>query len=177
MGLAILSAFACSAPGLWVSVDDEEAGLTVSGVQADLSVQSDWGGGYCAAVTLSNRGPSRVTSWSVVVELNQSKVTNAGSAALALNGTRGTFAPAGTSSAIQPGQAVSFGFCSASTGSDHRPILTSLSVQGGGTAADGSSSSRSGGADAGRAPDAGSEAPDAGAAATMTTLYADITAR
>lgn len=165
--LAILSAFACSAPGLWVSIDDEEAGLTVSGVQAALIVQSDWGSGYCAAVTLSNEGPSPVTSWSVVVELNQSKVTNAWGAALAPNGTRGKFAPAGTGSAIQPGQAVSFGFCSASTGSNHRPILTSLSVQGGG------SSARSVGADAGR----GSEAPDAGAAETMTTFYADVAVR
>ncbi len=49
--------------------------ISSAGVDAGLSFQSDWGAGYCANVTLSNGSAAPVTSWTVVLDLHQSTVS------------------------------------------------------------------------------------------------------
>lgn len=39
---------------------------------ADLALQSQWGSGYCANVTVKNTSASRTTSWGVAVGLDGS---------------------------------------------------------------------------------------------------------
>lgn len=50
------------------------AALTTGGVEATLSLQSDWGSGYCADVFLDNHGDTPVTSWSVTLNTRQSSI-------------------------------------------------------------------------------------------------------
>src|SRR5690606_32270335 len=51
------------------------AALTTGGVEATLSLQSDWGSGYCADVFLDNHGDTPVTSWSVTLNTRQSSIS------------------------------------------------------------------------------------------------------
>ncbi len=106
--------------------------LIVSGVSATLSVSSDWGAGYCADVTLQNTSVAAVTSWSAVVELGQSTLSQLWNGTATQSGSQITVTPAGWNVEIAPGASVSFGFCGNSTGTSYRPSLASLVVGGGG---------------------------------------------
>jgi hypothetical protein len=107
--------------------------LIASGVNATLTLQSDWGAGYCAEVTLQNTSAAAVTSWTAVIELNQSTVTNLWNGTVTRSGTQITVKPvAAWNSGIAPGASLgAFGFCATSSGSDYRPALVSLTVTGG----------------------------------------------
>jgi uncharacterized repeat protein (TIGR02543 family) len=107
--------------------------VSANGATADLTFQSDWGAGYCANVVVTNGSASPVTSWTLVIELNQSTVSQQPWGATATqSGTQLTVKPVSYTAAIAPGTSVSFGFCGAATGSTYRPALVSLAVVGGG---------------------------------------------
>ncbi len=105
------------------------AAISSNGVNATISMQSDWGSGYCAGVTLSNGSTAPVTSWSVVIQLN-STLSNLWSASYAQSGTQLTATPMSWNASIPPGAAINFGFCGTGAG---RPTLSSLTVTGGGS--------------------------------------------
>jgi hypothetical protein len=130
---------------------DDDAGrviseLTTNGVNVTLSLQSDWGAGYCANVTLQNTSANPVTSWSVLIELNGSQLSNAWNATTSVSGSRLTATALGYNSTIAPNASVGFGFCAASASATSRPTIVSSTITGGGvTGTGGSSSGGSGG--------------------------------
>jgi len=105
--------------------------LTSGGVNVTVSLQSDWTAGYCANVTLQNTGTAAVTSWTVVLDLNQATLANLWSGSYTQSGARLTVTPAGFNASIAPGTSTSFGFCGNATGSNYHPTLVSVSVVGG----------------------------------------------
>ena len=75
--IAVAIAASClNACGTEQGSESKETGLASSpvsanGVDATLSYASDWGNGYCANVTLTNKGTAPVSNWSLVVAMNQ----------------------------------------------------------------------------------------------------------
>jgi hypothetical protein len=119
--------------------------LIESGVNGTLAVSSDWGAGYCADVTLRNTSASAVTSWTVVVELDQSTLSQLWNGTVTQGGSQITVTPAGWNVSIAPGASASFGFCGNSTGTSYRPSLVSLAVVGGGESGKGGGDLAAGG--------------------------------
>jgi hypothetical protein len=103
----------------------------VSGAgDATLSLTSNWGSGYCAEVSIANRGSSSITDWSVTLELKQASVNNL------WNGTRNgsIVTPASHNRSIAAGAKVSFGFCANVSGAAQiPPTIAALSVSSGAT--------------------------------------------
>lgn len=48
--------------------------ITSGSVEATISLQTDWGSGYCADVFIDNHGNSTVTDWTVVLDTRQSNI-------------------------------------------------------------------------------------------------------
>src|SRR5262249_18431749 len=61
-GLSVALAASCLADPEDEEIATEEGALTSSGVNATVSLTSDWGAGYCANITLANGGSTNVTS-------------------------------------------------------------------------------------------------------------------
>lgn len=101
--------------------------LSSNGVTAELSVNNNWGAGYCAAVTLTNEGGSAVSGWQVSLDTNGSSINNLWSGNKSGNVVTGM----GYNSTIAPGSSVSFGFCATSPSSSAIASLDNLSVDGG----------------------------------------------
>jgi glucuronoarabinoxylan endo-1,4-beta-xylanase len=145
----ILSAVGFVAAGCGTARDASELteqALGATGVSGSLALQSDWGQGYCANVTVTNSGSATTTSWTAVVNLNQSALSNAWSATTALSGTTLTATPLSWNAALAPNASTTFGFCATSTGTNYHPTLVSLTLAGGGsTGASGSAAGSSGG--------------------------------
>jgi aryl-phospho-beta-D-glucosidase BglC (GH1 family) len=137
LGTLFLSLGACNGghapePGTDTSTDTSAAALSANGVDATLKLQSDWTTGYCAEVTLKNTSATPVTSWTAVVDLNQSTLSQSWNGTVTQSGSQITVKPVDWNGNIAPGASLSaFGFCGNSTGSNYRPTLVSLVVTGG----------------------------------------------
>src|SRR5580698_7900483 len=108
--------------------------LSGSGLSATIALSSDWGGGYCANVTVTNTGASAITTWQVVINLNQSTAAAPWSATGVTSGSQMTNGPLAWNAAIAPGGTASYGFCATATGTNYHPTLVSVGGgSGGGT--------------------------------------------
>lgn len=97
---------------------------------ATLTIQNDWGGGYCAAVTVANNGSAAVSSWQVTLNLANSQINNLWNGQVSGNTVNGL----AYNNTINAGNQTSFGFCADVLGSNYLPTLTALVVSGGGSA-------------------------------------------
>ena len=136
LGAAALSPFAsgCVAP----DQADEEVALGGSALTSAMSgsvvVSSDWTGGYCANVTVTNSGSSAVTAWTAVIQLNQSTMSSIWSATGTQSGTLLTTVGVDFNSALAAGASTTFGFCANATGTSYHPTtVTVTGTSGGGT--------------------------------------------
>lgn len=121
--------------------------IVQNGVEVTLRVTSDWGGGYCADVSLKNQSSSTVTNWAVILDLNGSTSSGPWNGVPSGPASNWRIGPAGYNQTIAPGQTASFGFCATSPNAQSRAILLSAQITGGGTGGGGSGgSSGSGGA-------------------------------
>ena len=123
------------------------AELTVQNVNATVSLQSDWGSGYCADVFIKNGGSVAVSGWEVTLQLRASSITSLWNGQLAQD----VVTPAAHNARIDPGQTASFGFCANATGKDYLPSVAGLTFDGGGGSAAGGSPGSGGSASGGRA--------------------------
>jgi hypothetical protein len=101
-----------------------------TGYSAVLTLDSDWGTGYCATVSVQNDTPSTLWTWTVVLELNASRLTSSWGVRTRSSGSRLTATPLSYNSVLAPGAAVTFGFCGQATGPNYRPVLISPSGEG-----------------------------------------------
>jgi hypothetical protein len=151
--------------------------LSTNGVNADLGLQSDWGTGYCAGLTLVNTSSAPVSAWTAVVELNQSAMTQIWNGTAVPSGTRITISPMAWNSTLAPGASnASVGFCGSGTGANHRPVLVSLSVVGGGGSGSGGGAGGgpgSGGGSAGAGGGSGCSGPCNAATPVYPTLQSN----
>ena len=99
--------------------------LTSGSGEATLDVNNHWGSGYCANVTIANRGSQAITSWTVGLNLNGTTISNLWNG----NISGVTVTPAPYNANIAPGTNTSFGFCANGSAT---PSLATFQVQGGG---------------------------------------------
>lgn len=95
--------------------------------EATLTVDNNWGAGYCASVSVANNGSSDITSWTVELDFNGSVVNNLWNGNLSGN----SVTPEVYNATVSPGNSTSFGFCA---DGGNVAELAALSVNGGGTA-------------------------------------------
>lgn len=86
--------------------------LRTGSAEATLSIQNDWGSGYCAEVVIANLGTTAVASWEVTLDLKDSPVTDVWNGAQAGD----VFRPLEHNQRIAPQDSVSFGFCATGNG-------------------------------------------------------------
>ena len=127
----VLFALGACGTGRELGADIRADSLSSNGVNATLTLQSDWGSGYCAEVAVQNAGSVAATAWTAVIELHQSTLSQIWSATATQSGSRISVKPVSWNSSIAPGASVAFGFCGNGSGSSARPELVSLAVTGG----------------------------------------------
>lgn len=135
------------AAGCGAEIGDDAEGmllqeLTASGVTGTLRLDNDWGGGYCASVTLRNQSSSAVTNWTVVMNSGGSTVNNLWSGKFTQSGSTVTVTPESYNASIPTASETSFGFCANGSG---RPTITSMTIVGGGSGGGSGGTSGSGG--------------------------------
>lgn len=95
--------------------------------EATLTIQSNWGSGYCASVSIANNGDATVNDWTVVMDFNEATVISLWSGTL----NNSIVTPAKYNQTLSPGSTVFFGFCASASGTNYLPELISLSIDGG----------------------------------------------
>ncbi len=129
-GLALVAGLVLAAgcmAGNDPGTDVAGSGLTQNSLTADISFSSDWGSGYCANVNISNSG-APTTSWTVVINLNQSTLANAWGANTTSSGGQLTATSLSYNGALATNGTASFGFCGNGTGSNDHPTVASVSA-------------------------------------------------
>lgn len=92
---------------------------------ASLTVNSDWGTGYCAQVTVHNGGTSTTPTWSVSLAMNQSTLANTYSANFqATSAGHYQVTPLSWNSSLAPNASALFGFCAGKTGTNYLPTVS-----------------------------------------------------
>jgi hypothetical protein len=98
-----------------------------TGYSASMTLDADWGSGYCATVRVTNQTPATIWTWTVVAELNASSLTGLWNGRGTVNGSRLTITPQNYNSVLTGAASTSFGFCAQRTGADYHPRLISPS--------------------------------------------------
>jgi hypothetical protein len=132
--LALSTAFAgCSSEQSSDNPLHAEQSVTANGLSATLSLSSDWGGGYCADVTLKNVGTTPITNWTVIVELAGGTLANLWGGSSTVSGTKVTVNPVGYNANLVAGASSSFGFCANGTARPAVGTVTANGTSSGGT--------------------------------------------
>ena len=97
----------------------------LSPLSAQLDVYTSWDTGYCANVQVTNRGATTTPSWTVVIDLHQSRLQNGWNAAISTSGSWLTAGSLFWNATLAPGASATFGFCATRTGTDWTPTVVS----------------------------------------------------
>lgn len=92
-----------------------------------LTMQTDWGVGYCANVDISNNGTVAVTSWTAVVNFSNATLSTLWNGTPTVADGLMTVVPLEFTAHIAPGDTQNFGFCAATTAANYTPSIASLS--------------------------------------------------
>ncbi|WP_375766819.1 DUF1592 domain-containing protein [Archangium gephyra] len=82
---------------------------TSGNAQVSVSVQDDWGSGYCHNVKVSNPGTAPLT-WRVTIEI-EGTLNHAWSSIFTQSGAQTTFSGLDWNDELAPGESTSFGYC------------------------------------------------------------------
>ena len=108
----------CSSP----DDDDERDEQPGGGVAADVSINDDWGTGYCARVTVTNDGAQPV-DWVVTFDI-EGTVRDLWNAEYSQSGSTVTAEGVSWNNIVNPSHTVEFGFCADRTGPTPTPAPT-----------------------------------------------------
>lgn len=104
-----------------VGIDSAPAGA----VTTTLAVQTTWETGYCMNATVKNGKTTGISTWTTVINLNQSTLTQIWNATAATSGSTLTAKPVSWNAAIPAGGTASYGFCGTKTGTNFMPTVVS----------------------------------------------------
>ena len=95
------------------------------GVSASLHVDNDWGAGFTATVTISNKGTAAINSWRITWTWpgNQT-ITNAWNATVTQSGAAVTATNLSYNGTVAPNGSTSFGFQATYSGTNGAPTLS-----------------------------------------------------
>ena len=95
-------------------------GASTTAWTASLTVNSDWGTGYCGQVTVHNGGTSTIPTWTVSLTMNQSTLGNTYSANFqSTSAGHYQVTPLSWNSSLAPNASALFGFCANKTGTNY----------------------------------------------------------
>src|SRR5262249_3602276 len=106
---------------------------------------SDWGGGYCANVTITNGGSSAITSWTAVVQMNQSTMSSIWSATATQSGSSLTALSVSFNPALAAGTSTTFRFCATAAGTTDQGTTVTVTASGGSSSGAGGAAGSSAG--------------------------------
>jgi len=154
LSFAALSAIAVNGCGQSASQKEDVAGQEqeiVSGPGvATISIQTDWGTGYCANIKVANQGTAPITSWTVVLQADVASISSVWLGQFTQSGTQIIVKPVSFNSTINVGSSVTFGYCAVTKSStNHTPTIASLDVVGGDGGGSGGASGSGGAANGG----------------------------
>lgn len=131
--LSVIALGACSSGAPEVEISRSTAPLTAGALTATLTVNSDWGTGYCAEVRMTNTSTTAITGWIIGLDIKQSTLTSSWNSVLTPKGGSLYDASAPASDPTLWGGSVrTFGFCASSAqgGTAYRPVLTAATCAG-----------------------------------------------
>jgi prepilin-type N-terminal cleavage/methylation domain-containing protein len=97
-------------------------------VTAGLAIYSDTKKKYCARITVTNSGSVDVSSWQVILNMNESNLASSTHATFTLNNGMYTVTPQASNSHIAVGGSISdVTFCGDKTGTNYQPEIISAS--------------------------------------------------
>lgn len=107
-----------------VTLEYAQQAITQGGVTSSVTIEDDWGNGFCGAVTIVNKSPHQVRNWQL--ELNRDGY-DLGRKWSGLRATDNRFVvyPADHNEQIPVGGTISVPFCGTGSG---RPALQSMQV-------------------------------------------------
>ncbi|HML95247.1 MAG TPA: cellulase family glycosylhydrolase [Thermodesulfobacteriota bacterium] len=105
-----------------VDDDDESDEQPGGGVEVGVTINDDWGTGYCARVTVRNDGAQAV-DWVVTFDI-EGTVRDLWNAEYSQSGSTVTAEGVSWNNIVNPSQAVEFGFCADRTGPSPTPAPT-----------------------------------------------------
>ena len=92
---------------------------------ASYHLDSDWGSGYVATVTVTNNTSRTIQSWRVTWTWpGNQQITNAWSTTYSQSGKTVTASNAGYNGTLAPGQSTTFGFQGTYSGTNTAPTLS-----------------------------------------------------
>jgi cellulase/cellobiase CelA1 len=94
-------------------------------VTTSLAVQTTWETGYCMNATVTNGKATGISTWTVVINLNQSTFSQIWNGVQTVSGSTMTVKPVSFNAAIPAGGTASFGFCGTKTGTNFMPTVVS----------------------------------------------------
>ncbi|WP_437725769.1 cellulose binding domain-containing protein [Sorangium sp. So ce861] len=99
-----------------------------NGISADLVIDSQWGQGYCASVTVSNQHASATTgTWSVGLDVGAGAIFSSWNGTFSGSTGQITVTPQGNNAAIPAPGSVQLGFCANIPSPGIQPVLLSVS--------------------------------------------------
>nr|WP_281171436.1 cellulose binding domain-containing protein [Actinoplanes globisporus] len=114
-----------SAASAAVNATTQSGGTGTGSLTGTYHIDSDWGSGFVATVTIKNNGTAAVTTWRAAWTYGGSqKITNAWNATVTQSGTGVTATPVNWNASIPAGASVSFGFQGTYSGSNTAPTVT-----------------------------------------------------
>ena len=94
-------------------------------VTTTLAVQTTWETGYCMNATVKNGKSVGISTWTVVINLNQSTFSQIWNGQQTMSGSQMTVKPVSWNAAIPANGTAAFGFCSTKTGTNFTPTVVS----------------------------------------------------
>jgi len=115
-----------TAPALDTAVYDSSNDVALPGtVTTTLAVQTTWETGYCMNATVKNGKSVAISTWTVVINLNQSTFSQIWNGQQTLSGSQMTVKPVSWNAAIPANKTAEFGFCATKTGANFAPTVVS----------------------------------------------------
>jgi hypothetical protein len=110
-------------------IAEEDAG--VGGLTATLSTQTDWGGGFCQVLNITNNGDTTATAWQVTVNIGASTITQLWNGNRTADSGTITISSNADWETVAPGQTYTqTGFCANRNVPNNGAIGTVLSASG-----------------------------------------------
>ena len=115
-----------TAPVVDVAQPDGPTDVALPGtVSTTLAVQTTWETGYCMNATVKNDKTVGISTWTVVINLNQSTLSQIWNGQQTLSGSLMTVKPVSFNAAIPANGTAAFGFCGTKTGTNFAPTVVS----------------------------------------------------
>lgn len=108
-----------------VTLEYAKGRLTKGGVTSSLTIDDDWGNGFCGTVTIVNKGRRTVTNWRLALQRNGAEIGRKWEGVSVDSEHLVVVSPTTRNATIPVGATVSVPFCGSGSG---RPALQSMSV-------------------------------------------------